>query len=327
VSSTVADRYECGPLDVTVTSNSGWLLKEVADTLDLYNVPWPDERSHLHLDIIAGSDEVTMGPGRYLECARMNVDTWGTGALVATCRSGAVASGDPRTGSWSARVPGDAGDPWLLTDMESILSLVLTEGWRAAGFVPVHAGTVVRNGKCVLICAESGVGKTTLTAALVRRGWKTLGDDKLLLTIRNDGTPELTALVHTFNLHPKTRSWFPEVGDLERLPVYSEWTEKRKVDPESIWPGSTLARATPTHLVQICRNTTAGSVQISRIENSATLSALLHQTVIPSDASTARRILSTVAATARRLEGFQVELGENIYADSNCMVELERLLS
>jgi hypothetical protein len=327
VTAHLADRYECGPLDVTVTSNSEWLLREVADTLDLYNVPWPDERMHLHLEIRAGANEVPMGPGRYLECARMNVDHSGTATLVATCRSGAVASGDPRTGKWNVQVPGDADDPWILTDMESVLSLVLTEGWRAAGFVPVHAGTVVRNGKCTLICAESGGGKTTLTAALIRRGWQTLGDDKLLLRINTDGTPELSALVHTFNLDPRSRSWFPEVGDLERLPVYSEWTEKRKVHPESIWPGSTIVRAAPTHLLQIRRSDTARSVSISTLENSAVLSALLHQTVVPSDALTARRILSTVGATASQLEGFHVALGENTYSDPDCLAELESLLS
>ena len=80
-------------------------------------------------------------------------------------------------------VPRSSSDPWVLTDIESLLSLVLTEGWRAEGWIPLHAAAVVRFDTCALICAESGGGKTSLTAALVREGWQTLGDDKLLLRI------------------------------------------------------------------------------------------------------------------------------------------------
>lgn len=325
-----AERYACGPLGVVVVSESERLHKKVADTLELYNVAWPTTHAPLHLDIRISDSPASLGPGRYLACARMNVD-YGPEpeyrTLVATCRSGAVAFGDASSGKWTIHVPAPVDDPWILTDMESLLSLALTEGWRAAGWVPVHAGTVLRNKTCAIICAESGGGKTTLTAALIRRGWQTLGDDKLLLRIGNDGTPELRALVHTFNLHPRTRSWFPEVGDLERLPVYSEWTEKRKLNPESIWPGTTVTFSKPTHLLQITRSESPDLVRLSHLQPGGALSPLLHQTVVPSDAKTARDILATVVATARQLDAFTVELGEDVYRRADCLVPLERALS
>ena len=323
-----AERYHCGPLDLIVTSHSDILRNKVADTLDLYNVEWPGTRLKLHIAIEADDEPQTLGPGKYLECARMNVDHApdARGTLVATCRSGIHARGNPRDGRWSFFVS-DADDPWVLTDMESLLSLVLTEGWRAAGWVPVHAASVIRGETCAMICAESGGGKTTLTAALVRRGWRTLGDDKLLLRISESGTPELRALVHTFNLHPRTQAWFPEVGDLEQLPVYSEWTEKRKVNPESIWAGTTENRATPTHLVQIRRVKTEKSVSVSSMQGAEVLSALLHQAAVPSDSLIAKHVLTTVVATASQLTGLSVELGENAYDDADCLASLEQALA
>lgn len=325
-----ADRFACGPLDVEVTSESEPLLRKIADTLELYNVAWAEPLTPASIDIQLMDEEAELGPGKYLACARMHVDPAsqpGNGELRATFRSGAIATGNARSGNWKLRVPRNGDDFWTLIDLESLVSLVLTEGWRTAGWVPVHAGTVVRNGTCAVLCAESGGGKTTLTVALIRRGWQTLGDDKLLLRLQDDGTPELRALVHTFNLHPRTRSWFAEVGDLEELPVYSGWTEKRKVHPEDIWSGTTLAHATPTHLIALTRNTSGKSLSVTPMQPGDVLSTLLHQTVVPSDRAIARHVLSTVAVTASRLQGVKVDLGDDAYADAGNLAVLERELS
>ena len=90
-----------------------------------------------------------------------------------------------------------------------------------------------------------------MTAAFVRRGWRTLGDDKLLARLDADGSVRVAALLHTFNLHPSTRTWFPEVGDLERLPTYSAWTEKRKVAVSSIWDAATADVGVPNRVVAL----------------------------------------------------------------------------
>ena len=98
--------------------------------------------------------------------------------------------------------------------------------------MPLHAaGVVDDSGNCALVCAA--VGWREVHAHRRRwcaRGWRALGDDKLLVReSTRTSTVRVAALLHTFNLHPATRSWFPEVGDLECLPTYSAWTEKRKV--------------------------------------------------------------------------------------------------
>jgi hypothetical protein len=317
------DRYTCGPLEIVVAAATNTLRAKIADTLELYNVDWPEPLAQWHLEIGESDTISPLGAGEYLLCARMNVELAGS-QLLATCPSGAQAVCDRNARRWTILVPRASTDPWVLTDLESLLSLVLTEGWRDAGWIPLHSGAVILNDICALICAESGGGKTSLTAALVRRGWQTLGDDKLLLRIGDDGAPELRALVHTFNLHPRTRTWFPEVGNLEQLPTYSDWTEKRKVNPETIWPGSTTTEATPSVLFHLSGRS---ENRVAPLSAASVLSILLHQTVIPSHAPTARQILATIANAAPHLAGFRVEIAEDAYLNPECLSPLESALA
>jgi hypothetical protein len=117
-------RHACGPLDVRVTTNSEVMCRKVADTLDLYNVRWATELSSVHLDIRSGFDPSILGEGTYLSCARMHVDPSGSGKLRATFRAGAGAMGDIGSGKWEVQVPMPDDDPWILIDLESLISLV-----------------------------------------------------------------------------------------------------------------------------------------------------------------------------------------------------------
>ncbi len=164
-----------------------------------------------------------------------------------------------------------------------------------------------------------------MTAAFVRRGWRAVGDDKLLLRMVA-GRPHLAALQRTFNLHPCTSAWFPEVGDLERLPRYSTWTHKRKVKMESIWPQPAADDGHPTHLLRVMRRPQTGGIVYEPLAARDTLGTLLRQVVIPAERSTANLILSAVAPTAEKLRGFDVVVGENAYARSDALDSLEGAL-
>ena len=83
-----------------------------------------------------------------------------------------------------------------------------------------HAGCIARNGKALLICGESGHGKSTLTFGLVAAGCSYLGDDHIPL--HRDGLrvisfptsagakpgswglPEIQALQNRYGLTPRT---------------------------------------------------------------------------------------------------------------------------
>jgi hypothetical protein len=257
----------------------------------------------------------------------MTVDTTGDGLRATTC-GGAAAIGclSGQRERWWVEVPAGAAGTDRLDEVEDIVGLVLTSGWRRAGWVPVHAAAVARDGTCALLCAPSGGGKSTLTAALVRRGWQALGDDKLLLRSGANRRPFLAAVLHTFNLDPSVRAWIPEVGDLERLPTYSAWTEKRKVRVADIWPEAVVSGASPTHLAVVCRTPRSDGVHVERLGPAAVLDTLLRQTVVPNDRHTATSILQTVAATAQLLEGLRVHIPEGAFGDARALDAFEAAL-
>ncbi len=314
--------FPCGPLALHLTAANARLRDRVAAVLDLFTARWEPPATAVELRVIEAEPPAAMARGTYLTCGRMHVDG-DADALYATALSGAScrwAAGAP----WTIAVP--SGGP-IPDDIEELLSLLLTTTWRQLGWVPLHAGAVVRDGCCALVTATSGGGKSTLVAALVRRGWQTLGDDKLLLRRAANGAGTVRALLHNFNLHPQVRGWFPEVGDLAARPVYSAWTEKRRVRAGEIWPGCERAAATPTHLVEVHRAPAGHGVRIEPLAAGEVLSSLLHQTVVPRDPATARPLLAAIAATAQDLRGVRATIASGAYSDGDCLAPLEAALA
>ena len=315
--------FHCGPLALSLRSDDVVLEAKVSDTLALYDVAW--EAPHRPVEVVArrGRHPAPMLAGSFLTCARMSVDAIG-GTLMARTRSGASATGTSSEGGdrWSIDVPDSTFAEKRLEEVEDLVGLALTTGWRREGWVPVHAAAVALGDRCALVCAPSGGGKSTVTAALLRLGWRALGDDKVLLRPPGCEGPVVAALLHTFNLHPRTREWLPEVGDLEALPAYSAWTEKRKVRAASIWPGALATRASPTHLVQLHRRDGQAPVRVDALEPAEVLRCLLRQTVVPADPQIARWTLDVIARTARHLRGLRVEVGSDVYRDGDALSEL-----
>jgi hypothetical protein len=312
---------------VSVEAQSTLLYAKVIETLRLYDRRWPAHDRSVEIQISQTSNSVMLpANGTFLRCARINVDVAEAG-LHATTICGAR-SRSRQTGTtelWEMHVPAQLVEATNLEDVEELVILALTAGWRSAGWVPVHAAAVTNGERCAVICAPSGGGKSTLTAAFVRRGWRAVGDDKLLLRM-SDGRPHLAALQQTFNLHPRTAAWFPEVGDLERLPLYSTWTQKRKVKIASIWPEPTADDARPTHLLRISRSPNAGGITYEPLDAQQTRTTLLRQVAIPTDRSTAKRILSAVATAAERMRGFDVTVGDDAYGRTDALDSLEEAL-
>ncbi|MFN2460770.1 MAG: hypothetical protein ABR591_08810 [Candidatus Velthaea sp.] len=316
--------FSCGPLEVHLHAIAG-LREKIAETLHLYDLRWPGPFTPVEIVAERSNAPVVPAQASFLLCARMAVDAV-PGGLYATTASRAAARYRAAQNSWHVTVPDVLLDTGKLEEIEDILSLVLTTGWRKLGFTPVHGAAVVKNDRCAILCAATGGGKSTLTAALVRRGWRTLGDDKLLLRV-NGGVPEVNALLHTFNLHPRTRTWFPEVGNLERLPRYSVWTEKRKVKAADIWPSIGALCARPTALVLLNRVAGAHGISASPLDRATLLDTLLRQTVIPNEPAVARTIVGTITRTALQLRGIKLDIGDDAYGDPACVDGVEDVLA
>jgi hypothetical protein len=252
----------------------------------------------------------------------MNVDPAPDG-LRATTTHGAVLRGkfNDAGEQWQMSVPSEiVADGWW-PEIEDLLSLVLTTGWRRAGWVPLHAAALTDGHRGAIVCAAGGGGKTTFMMAMVRNGWRSLGDDKLLL--RSEGSQAtVAALKLMLNVDPAVEAWFPEIGDLRDLPEYSAWTPKRRVALESLWPCSTQLTMRPTTIVALQRRRGVGTFRIEPMDATETIATLLKQTVIPHDPSQARWIAGELVACARRSAGVRIEVGDDAYVDPGAIARV-----
>jgi len=92
------------------------------------------------------------------------------------------------------------GDHWLaeaapmalahgLLAAEMGMNLQMALGWRR--HLLLHAASVERDGRAIVLTGESGSGKSTLAAQLGERGWRLMGDEFALLDLAN-------GMVHPF---------------------------------------------------------------------------------------------------------------------------------
>lgn len=317
--------YACGPLNVHVAAEDGDLAHVAGSFFALYSRAWARTTRDVRVTLTRESRE-QRARGTFLTCAHMSVDRTGVTYLADT-QYGFVAAGRTSADAdeWTISVPFDTVfDEPQIGDMEDVFSLVCTVGWRAEGFVAVHAAAVAKNGRCALLCTGSGGGKSTLTTALVLGGWSTLGDDKLLLR-REHGVPVLRSLLQTFNLDPATRRWF-DLGDLESLPRYSAWTQKRRVPLDRVRPGAGLELAHPTHVVSVTRAHGTHGIGVRELAAAEVAATLLRQIALPGDVDVTRWTMTETIACAARVRGVQLAIGDDAYAQPGWLQTIESAL-
>jgi hypothetical protein len=74
----------------------------------------------------------------------------------------------------------------------------------------IHAACVSKNGKGILLCGETGAGKTTLAYACARTGWTYTSDDTSYL-INNADSPRVIGHSHRVRFRPSAKQLFPEL--------------------------------------------------------------------------------------------------------------------
>jgi hypothetical protein len=325
-------RIACGPVVLDVTAEMPMLYERAIAELDQFTSRWPAPCPALQVRLQVATTPAAMLAGTFLHCRETRVDQTVSG-LAATCVSGAFGLYAAARRRWNLNFPlsrpASREGESAVDDahMEDLLELVLTTGWREAGWVPLHAGAVARDGRCAILAAPSRGGKSTLTVALLHRGWRMLGDDKILIRLQSDGVPEVRGLTTQLNLHPRTSRWFGEVGNLGALQPLSQWTGKRRVTAESIWDDCFVPQARPTHIVQIRRDGDPQTTRATRLSTTEVLSVLLRQTVVPADAASARGILAVLAPSSRQLEGACLEIAEDAYSDPKTLDIIEAMLT
>lgn len=82
---------------------------------------------------------------------------------------------------------------------------------------PVHAGCVALDGRGVLLCGDSGAGKSSLSYACARSGWTYVSDDgSYLLNCGEDRT--VAGNCYQVRFRPTAAALFPEIEGLRMMP-------------------------------------------------------------------------------------------------------------
>jgi len=89
--------------------------------------------------------------------------------------------------------PAEAGLPW----QQTLLSRILPNVAIMRGYEALHASAVESPHGVVALAGPSGVGKSTLAAELITRGWPLFADDVLILGYGNDGVCAHPGTPHT----------------------------------------------------------------------------------------------------------------------------------
>jgi hypothetical protein len=323
---TIAAAYRCGPVKLNLGFEDSCLHDALHGLLSQYDAPWLFPETVIHVtiergDALAGANEPI---GAFFHSHHLRADRRGA-SLISVSNVGVWMEFDLVTGRAQIVVPFHSDWLVVVEDVEQQLIFLLARAWAQAGWTPLHAGSLIPPGetRCLLLCAPSGVGKTTLIASLLRRGWRTLGDDKTLLQKGKNGVVA-RSLAQRFHLHPSASCWFPEVGDINEWPRYSRWTEKRVVRIEEVWPDRLLDCAIPGGVVQLER--IEGGLVVEPLDGINTLNTLLRQVAIPSDAEHARPLISCIGATAANLNSALIKIGNDAYADPASVDHLEKAL-
>ena len=105
----------------------------------------------------------------------------------------------------------------------------------------VHGAALAKNGRALLLRAQSGGGKTTLAYAGARRHYQALAEDVVWLD-REQG--RWWGMPWSFHLLPDAKTLFPELTPFE--PILQTNDElKLEVNLEHVRPGSTTVSAKP----------------------------------------------------------------------------------
>lgn len=82
---------------------------------------------------------------------------------------------------------------------------------------PVHAGCVSLDGRGVLLCGDSGAGKSSLSYACARAGWSYIADDCSFL-LHGSKTRTVIGDSRSVRLRPSAAELFPEINGLKITP-------------------------------------------------------------------------------------------------------------
>lgn len=184
---------------------------------------------------------------------------------------------------------------------------------RPHGLYGLHACGLRRERVGLLIVGVSGSGKTTTSLNLIRRGWRYLSDDAVLLRYAAKGSAvEALAFRRGFSCTPKTLAHFPELtGDAE----FGDPGGKRIVYPDDAF-GSFATSCTPSLI--LFPTVSGGRTSLRPLRASHGLVRLSQQSAgIMTDTRVSQQQLLLLQALSAQARSFELHLGRDALSDPN----------
>jgi hypothetical protein len=177
------------------------------------------------------------------------------------------------------------------------------------GVVPLHCACLERNGNGLLIAGDSGVGKSTLTAALTQRGLALISDDWTYFS-KEQSTLVAHGLYSPIKLLPDAVQFFRELREL--TPAISLNGELAyEVDPAR-FVGSTVKNASRPHWIFFLERTSDPGCHFVRGPSESTREFFEKSTErLPDELIEAKTLRTAIIRTLSALPSWILRTGES----------------
>ena len=140
------------------------------------------------------------------------------------------------------------------------------------GLLPLHCSGIVVEGGCIAFVGHSGIGKSSLAGAFLKRGYPILTDDILVISLVSDGTPQAYPGYPQLKLWPDTISKLGEARQ-SLLPIRPGIDKFRRPIREEFYKD-----ALPLKRLYVLGISDAGEIEMAPMSGSAKLTAIISHT-------------------------------------------------
>lgn len=227
---------------------------------------------------------------------------------------------DPEKGRGVARLaPSFFRRPFLF--QQNFWVFAVLKLLRAKGLYGLHAaGLVAEDGAGWLLVGQSGSGKSTLSIALVRRGWRYLSDDAVLLRARPDAVEALALRRHFYVVNT-------ELDDYAEMPLGEERQDssgglRRRLGLDTAYPARRVAACIPRVLL-FPRVSGQRQSRLIPLDRAEALGRLIGQSSSQLfDRATMAPHLATLNALLRQTAAYDLSAGTDLREDASLLLSL-----
>ena len=140
------------------------------------------------------------------------------------------------------------------------------------GLLPLHCSGIVVEGGCIAFVGHSGIGKSSLAGAFLKRGYPILTDDILVISLVSDGTPLAYPGYPQLKLWPDTISKLGEARQ-SLLPIRPGIDKFRRPIREEFYKD-----ALPLKRLYVLGVSDAGEIEMATMSGAAKVTAIIRNT-------------------------------------------------